>query len=401
MISKIYWILNLTRLTSEFNSMNQIKYQICTKTVMDTTDKEIKFDSNGVSNHYYVAVQHLDMLPKVSANDFSILQKKFDSIKASGKGQEYDCIMGLSGGVDSSYVAYLAAKFNLRPLVVHLDNGWNSELAVKNIEQIVAKLKLDLHTHVIDWDEFRDLQRAFIKANVVDIELLTDHAITAVIHKLAAKYNIKYILSGSNYSTESIMPTSWCHRKSDQANLLNIHKQFGTHKLKTYPTASTLKLLTLKYFRKFETVNVLNLIQYDKNNAMKLLQNELSWKYYGGKHYESVFTKFYQAYILPKKFNIDKRRAHLSALICSNQITRELALEELNKPLYNEKELEQDLSYVSKKLGISSTEWNEYFSSPEIPHSAYGSDQWIFDLLWGAREFVRKFSITNNRPLKV
>jgi N-acetyl sugar amidotransferase len=353
---------------------------------MDSTDQFINFDSNGRCNHCndYDAMNKSWSLDSLISNNE--IEKLFNKIKTRGKGQQYDCIVGLSGGVDSSYIALLAKEYGLRPLCVHLDNGWNSELAVANIHNIVKINGFDLYTHVIDWEEFKDLQRSFFKANVVDIEVLSDHAIFGVIMQLAKKYNIKSILSGANISTEYIMPRSWVHRKQDLTNIKDIQKKFGTVKIKSFPQVSTLNHVLSMYVLGYKVYKPLNYLRYNKDQVKKVLTEKLGWRDYGGKHHESIFTKFYQAHILPTKFNIDKRKAHQSTLICSKQTTRDAALEELKKPLYNPNELPLDFEFVCKKLEFSETEMNSYLRSPPVPHSFYKSDQWIYDIL----SFIQK-----------
>lgn len=361
--------------------MTSSNQEICINCVMDTTDHFIRFNQNGVCNHCIDYEQmKLNWNLKQLVSDKAI-DKLFNTIKEKGKNNQYDCIVGLSGGVDSSYIAYLAKQYGLRPLCVHLDNGWNSELAVANIHSIVDKLGFDLYTHVIDWEEFKDLQRSFFKANVVDIEVLSDHAIFGVIMQLAKKYNVKSILSGANISTEFIMPRSWVHRKQDLTNIKDIQKKFGTVKLKSFPQVSTLNHVFSMYALKYKVYKPLNLIEYNKQQVKQLLQDKLGWRDYGGKHHESLFTKFYQAHILPTKFNIDKRKAHLSTLICSQQTTRDQALEELAKPLYKPTELVQDFEFVCKKLDFSKNEMDIYLKTPPRSHFDFKSDQWIFDIL--------------------
>jgi N-acetyl sugar amidotransferase len=358
------------------------EYQICTKCVMDTTDSLITFNSDGVCNHcieYEKLVNSWQLPAYLKENK---IQQVFSEIKKVQRKKKYDCIIGLSGGVDSSYIAYLASKHNLRPLCVHLDNGWNSELATHNIHNIVEKLNFDLYTHVIDWKEFSELQKAFFNADVIDIELLSDHAIFGVIIDLARKHGIKYILSGSNISTEAILPKSWVHRKQDLTNILDIYEKCGSStKLKTFPKVSTLKHVFLMYALGYTVIKPLNFIQFNKDEAKNLLMKELDWRDYGGKHYESIFTKFYQAYILPEKFNVDKRRAHLSTLINSGQISREDALNELKKPLYEQKELVEDKDFVLKKLNFSEAWFDSYIKRPPKSHLSFKSDQRIYNIL--------------------
>ena len=360
-------------------------YQICTKTIMDTSDTEITFDKDGICNHvrlYEEAVKHLLVQPSERAQK---LDELVTEIKSRGAASEYDCIIGLSGGVDSSYVAYLVKKLGLRPLAVHLDNGWNSELAVKNIEQIVKKLDIDLYTYVINWQEFKELQLAFLKASVVDIEMLTDNAIAVIINKLAKRFKIKYYLVGTNITSEGIMPRTWLYNiKYDTLNIKAIYKQFGRgKKISSFPMFKFLPYLIYRYIsgsRRFsqldflarvKSVSLLNYFDYDKDIAADFLIKEIGYTKYVGKHYESNFTKFYQAYILPRKFNIDKRRAFYSCLILSGQMTREDALEKIKLPLYNERELEEDIEYVCKKFEISRREFEAIMNSEPKSHYDY------------------------------
>lgn len=347
-------------------------YQICNRCVMDTSDVEITFDTLGVCQHCKTHEHRVALAPFSKPDAKSKLQAAADRLRSRRRG-DYDSIVGLSGGVDSSYVAYQAVKLGLKPLAVHFDNGWNSELAVKNIEQIVKRLGLDLLTFVIDWEEFRDIQRSFFKANVIDIELVTDHAIFAAMFRIAKQHGIRFILSGTNAQTESIMPRSWQHFKFDLRNLKAIHRSHGTRSINRYPMLGVFGMGWNHYVAGFQSLSLLNYIPYRKDEAIATLERELGWQYYGGKHYESVFTKFYQAHILPVKFGIDKRRIHLSDLIMNGEVTRDEALEALAKPLYDPVALHQDRDYVCKKLGFSAAEFDDYLRTPPIPHEAYPS----------------------------
>ncbi|MCT4645618.1 MAG: N-acetyl sugar amidotransferase [Carboxylicivirga sp.] len=350
-------------------------YQMCNKTVMDTTDVNITFDEEGVCNHYhdYQRAAKSQLLPEPQRSQK--LQQMVDKIKADGIGKKYDCLIGLSGGVDSSYVAWLVKQYGLRPLAVHLDNGWNSELAVHNVNSIVNTLDFDLYTLVVNWEEFKDIQLAYLKASVVDIEVVSDHAIQATMWKLAKERNIGYIISGTNIVTEHILPSAWIYKKMDYSNLKDIHKQFGQKKIKTYPTLNFRKYVYYTGFHKLVPISILDYVDYNKEEAKAIITKELNWRDYGGKHYESTFTKFYQAYILPQKFGIDKRKAHLSTLICSGQITREEALAELQQPLYNEAELAEDKRYVLKKFGLSEGEFEALMKLPPKDHQSFKTDQ--------------------------
>jgi N-acetyl sugar amidotransferase len=351
----------------------------CVNCILDThDDPNLHFDEKGVCN-YCINYQkkYVNELPSL---EFRSQQLKglLQKIKQNGVGKKYDSIMGLSGGVDSSYLAYLAKQWGLNPLLIHFDNGWNSEQAVQNIEHIVNRLGFDLETYVIDWTEFRDLQRAYFKASVIDIEALTDHAIFASIYRLAIKLNIKYLLSGSNVVTEGVLPYHWTHKKSDFINIRDIHRTFGTIPLKSFPLIDK-KTKDRIRSSGIETVELLNLVPYNKAAAKETLKKSLDWQDYGGKHYESIFTKFYQAYILPVKFKVDKRKAHLSTLICSGQIDREQALHELEAPLYDPESLRADKSYVLKKLGFTEAEFDRMMQEPPVPHNAFEIEGPIFN----------------------
>lgn len=357
------------------------------------------FDENGVCNHCH---QHdtvyAQLVPSVE-NAKVELERVVNKIKVNGKGKKYDCIIGLSGGVDSTYVALLVKNLGLRPLAVHLDNGWDSELAVKNVENIVTKLGIDLYTIVINWQEFRDLQLAYLKAGVIDLEATSDHAIFASLYKLAKENDVSYVINGTNVATESIMPKSWYYsRKDDLVNLKDIYKKHGSgKKLKTFPTQGFLKLLYFNLFHKLESVSILNYVPYVKSDIKEIIRNELGWRDYGGKHHESIITKFYQSYILPQKFGVDKRRAHLSSLVCSGQITRDDALDQIRKPLYSsESELESDIEYITKKLGISRDEFDNIINSTPKSHQDFKTDTWMRDLFYKAVSLRKKYRKSNH-----
>ncbi len=303
------------------------------------------------------------------------LNNQLTKIKQQGKGKTYDCIIGLSGGVDSTYVAYLVKKLGLRALAVHFDNGWNSELAVKNIENIILKTGFDLETYVVNWNEFKDLQRAYLKASVIDIEVLSDHMIVASLYRLCRKYKIKNIITGTNIANEFVIGKDWVYNKNDLTNIKNIHKQFGTLPLKTFPKLGFTKLLFLKWFFNLQSIDILNYQDYKKKDVKEIIIKEFGWRDYGGKHYESTWTKFYQGYILPRKFGVDKRIAHLSNLILNSEITKEQAIEELkNTPPLPENEVNELEEYVLKKLSFSASEWETIMSTKPIPHQFYGTE---------------------------
>lgn len=358
-------------------------YKICSRCIMDTVAvPDITFDEKGVCNY---CTEFLSKLNKAAPNEESrerLLDKLITEIKEHGKNKEYDCILGVSGGVDSSYALYKAIKLGLRPLAVHLDNGWNSELSVKNIEVLVRKLNVDLYTYVIDWEEFKDLQIAFFKANVIDIEMLTDHAIFAALYKVAFDRKIKHILTGVNTVHEGMrFPPGWIHYKIDLKNIKAIYKKFGSgKKIKSFPMMGIIRKLKYKHINRIQEMPILNYLDYDKDKVIKILSKETGWKPYEKKHYESVFTRFYQAYILPKKFNVDKRKLHYSSLICSGQMSREDALELMEKDTYDDPSLlKEDKEYVLKKLNFSNDSFDEYLSNPSVPHNNYSSNGWIYD----------------------
>ncbi|MGE0561841.1 MAG: N-acetyl sugar amidotransferase [Flavobacteriales bacterium] len=354
------------------------EFKQCIKCVMDTSDPAISFNEFGVCSH---CLNYEQSYKRMNLDNQEYVHQKFNylisEIKNSNKGNnKFDCVLGISGGVDSSYLAYLCNKYELSPLLVHFDNGWNTEQSVSNIEKIVKKYNFELVTYVMDWEAFRDIQRAYFKASVIDIEVPTDQFIFASLNKIAAKYNIKYILSGYNFSSEGIMPHTWMYPyKFDLVNLKNIHRKFGNlKKLERLPKFGLYQQHYYYNFKGISTVKLLNYVDYNKMEAKKLLQEELEWKDYGEKHYESLFTRFYQGFILPVKFGIDKRKAHLSTLINSNQLSKLQAIEILKQPPYDSKLQEEDKIYVSKKLGFNETEFDEILKLPVIPHAFYGSE---------------------------
>lgn len=371
--------------------MEDKKYQVCTRCVMDTTDPEISFDEQGVCNHCHEFDEVTTKRWFPNEEGKKKLEAIFSKIKQVGKNQEYDCIIGLSGGVDSSYLALVMKDYGLRPLVVHVDAGWNSELAVHNIEQIVKYCGYDLHTHVMDWQEIRDLQLAYLKAGVANQDVVQDHAFFASLYHFAVQNNIKYVISGGNIATESVFPKSWHHAAMDAINLKAIHKRFGKRKLQQYKTISFIKYYFYYPFVKGMTViRPLNFMPYHKGEALEVLKEKVGYKEYGRKHGESRFTKFFQNYYLPTKFNMDKRRPHLSSQILSGELTRDQALEELKKPLYDEVELREDKSYIAKKLGITVDELEQLVNSPGHDYSEYPNWDTRYKFMLKVKNFVRK-----------
>lgn len=346
-------------------------YQICTRCVMDTSDPEIVFDESGVCNHCraYEARAARELI--APAERETRLADLLARIKRDGEGKEYDCVLGVSGGADSSYVVYLAQKLGLRPLAVHFDNGWNSELAVDNIKTLLSRLNLDLYTYVVDWDEFCDLQKSFLWASVPNAEIPTDHAINAVLWDMAAKYGLRYILNGSNLETEGVMPLAWTYTALDFYHIQAIQRRFGTRRLKSFPRLGLFKFLYYVFVRQIRFVNLLNYIRYDKAQAIQTLECECGWRPYPQKHYESVWTRFYQGVYLVEKFGFDKRRPHYSALINSGQLTRAEALERLQAENYPAELAAQDRDFVLKKYGLNEADYAALLAAAPKSHLDY------------------------------
>jgi N-acetyl sugar amidotransferase len=362
-------------------------YQICSQCIMDTTVEDIRFDQNGVCNF---CDDYNERITKDLYHDSSgqvRLENLIKKIKHSGRNRDYDCLIGISGGVDSTYVAYLVKrKYGLRPLAVHLDNGWNSELSVANVEQIVKRLDIDLYTHVLDWEKFKDLQISFLKSSISNIEIPTDHAIWSVLVRTAAQKRIQYIISGNNIVTESIMPESWLYGSKDARLIAGIQRAYGHYSLKDFPKLSTFNYVNYLLVRGIRWIPILNYVPYVKQEAKEIITRELGWRDYGGKHYESIFTRFFHAYYLPRKFGYDLRRSYLSALILSGQMTREEALKEVESPPAPSEKLQEDKEYVIKKFGLSSEEFEKIMTTPPRLFSEYPNN----DSLWRSLDwFVR------------
>ena len=362
---------------------------------MDHSDPLIFYDSKGECNHCKRYDNLVNDRIVESSSSKKELKKIVKKIKNNGKNKSYDCIIGVSGGVDSTYVAYLTKKLNLRVLAVHFDNGWNSELAVKNIEQTLKKLNIDLYTYVIDWDVFKNIQIAFLKASVPDGEVPTDHAINALLFREASKRGIKYILNGMNFSSESMNVLDWSYGHQDWRYIKNIAKKFNKKiNLSSYPRYTFFKLFYYTFIKNIKVVSILNYINYDKNKVMKIIEKELDWKYYGGKHYESVYTRFYQGYYLPKKFGYDKRRGHLSDLIRAGQITRDFALEEIKKDPYPNPVLRaDDIEFVEKKFEFESHELNKLLILKNKSFRDYKNSYSIVVFLKNLVNKLRKYNL--------
>lgn len=357
------------------------KITICANCVMDTTNEKIVFDERGVCDHCNNFYKNI--LPNWHTDERGerALRQVVERIKEGGRGKDFDCIIGMSGGIDSSYLTYMAKEqFGLRPLVFHVDAGWNSQIAVNNIEKLIDGLDLNLYTEVIDWEEMRDLQLAFFKAGVPHIDTPQDHAFFATMYSFAERHGVKYILTGANLSTECIRnPIEWMYYQSDSIQLRDIHSKFGTRALVKFPLTTILRhKVYLRYIKNIRVVTPLNYVPYLKQDAMRLLQEKFSWQPYPQKHFESRFTKFYESYWLPKKFGYDTRKVQYSSLILTRQMTRDEALAKLAQPAYDEATVAQDFEYVATKLGISVQELQGYMDAPNKSFRDYRSQENIY-----------------------
>lgn len=354
----------------------------CIKCVMDTTDSKIHFDENGVCDHcntFKNSIQpfwHTDYRGKVN------LEALVKKIKIEGKGKDFDCMMGMSGGIDSSFLLYkMVTEYGLRPLVFHVDAGWNSHIAVNNIERLVDGLGLDLYTEVINWEEMKDLQLAFFKSGVPHVDVPQDHAFFATMYKFASKYKIKTILTGGNYSTECVRnPLEWMYYQSDSIQLNDIYKKHGTGKLNDYPITNILwHKIWLPYFKGIKLYRPLDFIPYNKDEAMETLVEKFGYQKYPQKHFESRFTRFYEGFWLPQRFGYDTRKVQFSSLILTNQMKREEALQKLQNESYTEEQIKEDFEYVSNKLGITTEELWSYFHAPKKTFKDYKSQENIYN----------------------
>jgi len=364
------------------NRMTAKEYQVCTRCVMDTTDTNIAFNQEGVCDHCVDFEENVLPNWNTDSKGEADLRKIIANIKQDGKGRDFDCIIGMSGGADSSYLLHIAVKkYGLRPLVFHVDGGWNSQIAVNNINVMIEKLGLDLYTEVINWEEMKDFQLAYLKAGVSNIDVPQDHAFVATLYNFAAKYNIKYILNGGNISTECVRnPLEWIYYGTDMAQIRDIRRQYGTNPMKTYPFSSVLRhKLYLRYIQRVQVVKPLNFFPYIKEEAMQELADEYGWIPYPQKHFESRFTKFYEGYWLPKKFGFDTRKVQYSSLILTGQMNREEALEKLKSPAIPEDEAKHDFEYIATKLDISVDELQKYFDQPNKSYKDYKNQQSLFD----------------------
>ncbi len=371
--------------------MVESTYRQCERCVMDTSDVDIVFDENGYCNHCTNFFNRISLRIYQGQSSELQLNELVEKIKKSGRHKKFDCIIGVSGGIDSSYTAYIARQKGLRALLVHLDNGWNSDISVKNIKNLADKLGFEYQSYVLDWEEFKDLQVAFLKASVPEIETPTDIAIPAALHKIAAHFGVKYIISGGNFATEGILPKTWHYDAKDVKYLKYIQNRFGSRKLRKFPLFGWKQEFYFKIIRGIRMIYILNYVPYKKDEAMQILEKDLGWKYYGGKHYESKYTGFVQSYILPVKFNIDYRRATFSTQICAGEVNREDALKILKTKSYDEEKVMLEKDYVCKKLDISSDEFQTIMNEKPKIYRDYPNNEVFLEFLYALyRKFFKK-----------
>ena len=358
-------------------------YKICSRCVMDTSDAKIKFDKDGVCDHCLAFDKHILPIWNFGQGREKQLKEIVDKIKQSSKGKDFDCILGMSGGIDSSYLLYLVTKkLDLKPLVFHVDAGWNSQIAVNNIEKLVDGLGLDLYTEVIDWEEMKDLQRSFFKSGVPHVDTPQDHAFFATMYKFASNYNIKNIITGGNFSTECTRnPKDWMYYQSDSKQLIDIHKKFGQKPLKNFPLTSALwHRLYLPFVRGIKLHRILDYMEYNKEEATKFLVNNYGYQEYPQKHFESRFTRFYESYWLPERFGFDTRRVQFSSLILTNQMSRDEAIEILKQPSYDKENIKHEFEYISSKLDMSIDELKDCINMPLKTYKDFKSQDYIYKI---------------------
>ena len=367
--------------------------RICTFCVMDESNPAIAFDAAGQCNCCRDALARKPHEWRPNAEGAERLRLLAERLKVAGRGRRYDAMIGLSGGIDSAYLAHVAVRqLGLRVLAVHVDGGWNSEPAVRNIESLVRKLDLDLHTHVVEWQEMRDLQVAFLRASVLNQDIPQDHAFFSTLYRTAVRFGIRDFLSGVNFASESIVPMGWGYPSMDGKHARAIHRRFGTTRLHAYPFMGLAEFLWLTRVRRQLTVHrPLNELDYDKERARDDLTREYGWRDYGGKHSESRFTKFYQDIYLPRKFGFDKRRLHLSSLIVSGQMTRAAALAELATPIIAADQARRDTRFVAKKLALAVDELERLIDSPPKSHFDYPNQMAWFRRLSTLKNIARRF----------
>ena len=358
-------------------------YKICSRCVMDTSDVKIKFDKDGVCDHCLAFDKNILPIWNFGKGREKQLKEIVDKIKQSSKGKDFDCILGMSGGIDSSYLLYLVTKkLDLKPLVFHVDAGWNSQIAVNNIEKLVDGLGLDLYTEVIDWEEMKDLQRSFFKSGVPHVDTPQDHAFFATMYKFASNYNIKNIITGGNFSTECTRnPKDWMYYQSDSTQLKDIHKKFGQKPLKNFPlTSAVWHRLYLPFVRGIKLHRILDYMEYNKEEATKFLVNNYGYQEYPQKHFESRFTRFYESYWLPERFGFDTRRVQFSSLILTNQMSRDEAIEILKQPSYDKENIKHEFEYISSKLDMSVDELKDCMNMPLRTYKDFKSQDYIYKI---------------------
>lgn len=351
-------------------------YRVCVRCVMDTTDPEISFDDKGVCSHCLNFEERIRPYWPTGPVAERQLSQMISNIRSTGSNSSYDCIIGVSGGVDSSFLVAKAAEWGLKPLVVHVDAGWNSELAVSNIEKLCSSVGVELHTVVVNWPQMRDLQVAFLKSHLANQDVPQDHAFFAALYQFALKEGVKTVLTGSNFATESILPRAWGYNAMDARHLKAVHNRWGSVDLDGFPIVSPFQFyFGFKYINRMKIISPLNFIEYSKSMAIAHLEKNYGWRYYGGKHYESRWTKFFQSYYLPYKFGYDKRKAHLSSLVVAGEITRAEALRHLSGPLVKEHELAEDLRFIERKLQLGPGELQRLIEGPVDHYSSYRNSE--------------------------
>ncbi|WP_127519551.1 N-acetyl sugar amidotransferase [Mesorhizobium sp. Z1-4] len=353
--------------------------RMCAMTIFDDTAPGISFDEDGVCNFARKSLWRLEHEVFHGEDGRQRLDALVARIKAEGRGRDYDCLIGLSGGVDSSFVAARVVELGLRPLAIHLDNGWNTDTAVSNIERLVKRLGIDLMTHVVDWGEIKDLQRAYIRASLLDLECVSDHAINTIMFRTAYDMRIGTVIHGGNVATESTMPAAWAYDKRDGVNLRAVHRAFGSVPLKSYPYMMPWQFFNYLFIRRIKTLPILNYLDYNKTEAVEEMKALFDWRPYPRKHGENRFTRFFQEYYLPRKFGIDKRVGHYSSLIVAGEMTRDDALRKIAEPLYEGNEAREELEYVAKKLGFSADELEALIMAPPRAHTEFRNAQWMFN----------------------
>ena len=364
---------------------NNGKYQICKRCVMDTFDEFITFDERGFCNHCEAFIRRLEAQTPAGTSKEKEWEAILDNMKRKGRGREYDCIVGISGGVDSSYTAHLCKEWGLRTLLLHMDNGWDTDISVKNIETVAEKLGFDYVSDVLDWNEFKEIQLAFLRSSIVDLEMPTDIAIAASIYRTAARHGIKYIVSGGNSSAEGILPLQMgYHVYKDMKLYRHIVDRFSSVPLKKLPTVGFLGEIYYKFVKNIRTVYPLEYVAFNKDEARAFLMSHYGWQNYGGKHHESKITAFWQSYAMPVKYNMDYRRTTFSSQICSGQMTRDEALSLLEDAPFDQSKIDEDKKYIAKKYGISLQELDELMLAPPKTYRDFPNQKELIELVYKA-----------------